>query len=85
MPVVVLFPSGKQVHWNQTQAKFIGIHGQVQGASDPVDEEQTYITLLYVYLDTTAFTYWELVSPIHSMTLSLLFRLQTRGFVQLLG
>lgn len=50
-----------------------------------MDEEQTYITLLYVYLDTTAFTYWELVRPIHSMTLSSLFLLQTRGFVQLLG
>lgn len=83
--MIVLFPSGKQVPWNQTQAKFVGIHGHVQGASDLGDEEQASISLDYVCLDTTAFIYWELVSPIHSMTLSSLFLLQTRVFVQLLG
>lgn len=40
--VPVFFAREKEIQQNQTQVKLIEVHGQVQGISDPVDEEWIY-------------------------------------------
>lgn len=59
--------------------EIIGAHGQVQGPSDPVDEEQIYgIVVLGIMVRAC----WEQVGPIHGIALFVV-PLQTGIFVLL--